>query len=36
VAKAAIISAVPPSMVKTAANPGSLPKEVLERFQRSS
>ena len=31
VAKAAIISAVPPLMVKTAANPGGLPKEVFER-----
>ena len=28
VAKAAILSAVPPLMVKTAANPGGLPKEV--------
>ena len=30
VAKAAIISAVPPLMVKTAANPGGLPKEVFD------
>jgi non-heme chloroperoxidase len=34
VAKAAIISAVPPLMVKTAANPGGLPNEVFEDFQR--
>src|SRR6201982_485107 len=33
VAKAAIISAVPPLMVKTAANPGGLPKEVFDNFQ---
>ena len=33
VAKAAIISAVPPLMVKTEANPDGLPKE---RFRRSS
>jgi non-heme chloroperoxidase len=33
VAKAAIISAVPPLMVKTAGNPGGLPKEVFEGFQ---
>src|SRR2546426_4862377 len=32
-AKAAIISAVPPLMVKTAANPGGLPKEVVDHFQ---
>ena len=32
VAKAAIISAVPPIMVKTAANPGGLPKEVFDGF----
>ena len=31
VAKAAIISAVPPLMVKTAANPGGLPKEGVRR-----
>src|SRR5260370_26887973 len=30
VAKAAIISAVPPLMVKTPANPGGLPKEVFD------
>src|SRR5882724_8386364 len=30
VAKAAILSAVPPLMVKTAANPGGLPKEVFD------
>ena len=30
VAKAALISAVPPLMLKTAANPGGLPKEVFE------
>ena len=33
VAKAAIISAVPPLMVKTAANPNGLPKEVFDDFQ---
>ncbi len=33
VAKAAIISAVPPLMVKSAANPGGLPKGVFEDFQ---
>jgi non-heme chloroperoxidase len=33
VARAAIISAVPPLMVKTAANPGGLPKEVFDNFQ---
>src|SRR6266851_4989713 len=33
VAKAAIISAVPPLMVKTPANPGGLPKEVFDGFQ---
>jgi non-heme chloroperoxidase len=33
VAKAAIISAVPPLMVKTSANPGGLPKEVFDDFQ---
>jgi len=33
VAKAAIISAVPPLMVKTASNPGGLPKEVFEGLQ---
>jgi len=33
VAKAAIISAVPPLMVRTAANPGGLPKAVFDDFQ---
>src|SRR3979409_1108067 len=33
VAKAAIVSAVPPLMVKTASNPGGLPKEVFEGLQ---
>jgi non-heme chloroperoxidase len=33
VAKAAIISAVPPLMVKTAANPNGLPKEVFDGLQ---
>jgi len=33
VAKAAIISAVPPLMVRTAANPGGLPKEAFDDFQ---
>ncbi|MGC1379391.1 MAG: alpha/beta hydrolase, partial [Candidatus Baltobacteraceae bacterium] len=33
VAKAAIISAVPPLMLKTPANPGGLPKEVFDGFQ---
>jgi non-heme chloroperoxidase len=33
VAKAALISAVPPLMVKTAANPGGLPKDVFDSFQ---
>jgi non-heme chloroperoxidase len=33
VAKAAIISAVPPLMLKTASNPGGLPKEVFDDFQ---
>ena len=33
VAKAAIISAVPPLMVKTAANPAGLPKEVFDGLQ---
>jgi non-heme chloroperoxidase len=32
-AKAVIISAVPPLMVKTATNPGGLPKEVFDGFQ---
>jgi non-heme chloroperoxidase len=33
VAKAAIIAAVPPLMVKTPANPGGLPKKVFDDFQ---
>ncbi len=33
VAKAAIISAVPPLMVETESNPGGLPKEVFDGFQ---
>jgi non-heme chloroperoxidase len=33
VSKAAIISAVPPLMLKTAANPDGLPKEVFDNFQ---
>ena len=33
VAKAVIIAAVPPLMVKTAANPGGLPKEVFDGLQ---
>jgi non-heme chloroperoxidase len=33
VATAALISAVPPLMVKTAANPGGLPKEVFDGLQ---
>jgi non-heme chloroperoxidase len=33
VAKAALISAIPPLMVKTDANPGGLPKEVFDGFQ---
>jgi non-heme chloroperoxidase len=33
VAKAALISAVPPIMVKSAANPGGLPKEVFDGLQ---
>ena len=33
VAKAALISAVPPLMVKTAANPGGLPKEFFDGLQ---
>jgi non-heme chloroperoxidase len=33
VAKAVLISAVPPIMVKTAGNPGGLPKEVFDGFQ---
>lgn len=34
VAKAAILSAVPPLMVQTAANPGGLPKSVFDDFQK--
>jgi non-heme chloroperoxidase len=34
VAKAVLISSVPPLMVKTAANPGGLPKEVFDDFQK--
>ena len=34
VAKAAIMSAVPPLMVKTSANPGGLPKEVFDGLQQ--
>jgi non-heme chloroperoxidase len=34
VAKAAIISAVPPLMVKTPANPGGLPKSVFDDYQK--
>src|SRR5262249_25783622 len=33
VARAAILSAVPPLMVKTAANPGGLPKDVFDDLQ---
>jgi non-heme chloroperoxidase len=33
VAKAVLISAVPPIMIKTPANPGGLPKEVFDGFQ---
>jgi non-heme chloroperoxidase len=36
VAKAVIISAVPPLMVKTPANPGGLPKEVFDDFQKQT
>jgi non-heme chloroperoxidase len=35
VAKAAILSAVPPLMVQTPANPGGLPKKVFDDFQAS-
>ena len=35
VVKAAIISAVPPLMVKTAANPGGFPKSVFDDFRRN-
>ncbi|HTB76045.1 MAG TPA: alpha/beta fold hydrolase [Polyangiaceae bacterium] len=33
VAKAVLVSAVPPLMVRTAANPGGLPKDVLDGLQ---
>jgi non-heme chloroperoxidase len=33
IAKTVLISAVPPLMVKTAANPGGLPKEIFDGFQ---
>ena len=33
VAKAAILCAVPPLMVKTAANPDGLPKEIFDGYQ---
>ena len=33
VAKAVLISSVPPLMVQTAANPGGLPKSVFDDFQ---
>ncbi|MBW8321777.1 MAG: alpha/beta hydrolase [Arenimonas sp.] len=36
IAKAGLISAVPPLMVKTAANPGGLPKEVFDGIQAAS
>jgi non-heme chloroperoxidase len=36
VAKAVLISAVPPIMVKTPANPGGLPKEVFDGFQQQT
>lgn len=36
VERAAIISAVPPLMVKTPANPGGLPKEVFDDFQKQN
>ncbi len=36
VAKAALISAVPPLMVQTAANPGGLPKKVFDEFQEQT
>ncbi|HEY0332117.1 MAG TPA: alpha/beta hydrolase [Stenotrophomonas sp.] len=35
VAKLALISAVPPLMVKTAANPGGLPKEIFDGFRQN-
>jgi len=36
VAKAVLISSVPPLMVKTPANPGGLPKEVFDNFQKQT
>lgn len=36
VAEAAIIAAVPPLMVKTASNPGGLPKDVFDGFSHKS
>ena len=36
VAKAVLISAVPPLMLKTAANPGGLPIEVFDEIRRGS
>jgi non-heme chloroperoxidase len=36
VAKAVLISAVPPITVKTPANPGGLPKEVFDGFQQQT
>ena len=36
VAKAVLISSVPPLMVKTEANPGGLPKEVFDDFQKNT
>ena len=36
VSKAAIISAVPPLMLKTPANPGGLPKEVFDNYQQQT
>ena len=36
VAKAVLISSVPPLMVKSAANPGGLPKEVFDDFQKQT
>ena len=36
VAKAAILSAVPPLMLKTSANPGGLPKEVFDGLQAAA
>jgi non-heme chloroperoxidase len=36
VAKAVLISSVPPLMVKTVANPGGLPKQVFDDFQKQT